>query len=85
MLGNAKAGHCVIDLFFLFSVNKQLRARTGDTADAAALPNPEQEGLVCHAGLQAADILNPGLRHLKYLGHQLHGRVVRMILIPGVE
>ena len=85
MLGNTKAGHGVINLFFLLPVNKKLCARTRDAADTVALPYLEQEGLIGHAGLQAAYILNLGFRHLKYLGHQLHGRVVGVVLIPGVE
>ncbi len=32
---------------------------------------------------QAADILNAGFRYLEYLCDQLHGRIVRMILIAG--
>ena len=45
----------------------------------------KQKGLVGHACFQAADILYAGFRYLEYLCDQLHGRIVRMILIAGVK
>ena len=85
MLGDFKRGNGVVDCFFLFPVNQKFCSRTWYAADAVAVLHLKQKRLVGHARFQAADIFNVGFRYLEYLCDQLHGRIVRMILIAGVK
>ena len=85
MFGDAVILYCVIDCLFLLPVDQKLGPRTRDPADIGLVMDLEQERLVRHAGLQAFNARDLGLRNLQYLRDQLHGDIVGMVLVALIE
>ena len=85
MLGNIEGFYRLIHRLFLPPVDQKIRTGAGDPTDIGAVIGPEQEGLIRHTGLQAANIRDPGFRNMEDIGNKLHSRVVGTIYIRFIE
>ena len=77
--------HRVIGLLLLMPVDEKLGSRPGNPADIPVPSHLKEKGFVGHSRLQALEIPDLALRNRKYFGYQLHGLIVRVLLVPGIK
>ena len=85
MFGNAKRCDRLVNSLLLFPVNQKFCSRTRNAADIMFSIQFKQERLVCHTRFETADVVYRFLFYIENVCDQLHGGIVRMILIFRIK